>query len=138
MPNSKPLGHDNESGFSFVKELLQGEPTCAINFDRLQLHPGRGYILFEFLLCDEKQPIVTPFTSHPKKYWHKNRQKFISLYRVARDLKATLYLVNYSKAGTPNEEKVKVIQVEELTPEGIAKETVWNTSRKDFGRWMQT
>ncbi|MBD1396892.1 hypothetical protein H9Q13_06925 [Pontibacter sp. JH31] len=137
MPNSKPLGHDDESGFAFVKELLQGEPTCAINFDRLQLHPEKGYIIFEFLLCDQKQAKVTPHTSHPSKYWHKNRQKFISLYRVAKDLKATLYLVNYSKPGTPNEDKIKVIRVDELSSKGIAKETVWETSRGAFAWWFR-
>jgi hypothetical protein len=43
--NSKPLGHDDESGFGFVKELLQGDSTFAINFDRLQKHPQLGYII---------------------------------------------------------------------------------------------
>ncbi|MFD2245859.1 hypothetical protein [Pontibacter ruber] len=137
MPLSKPLGHDDESGFSFVKEILQDDPTCAINFDRLQRHPEKGYIIFEFLLCDEKQPKVNPYTSHPSKYWHKNSQKFISLYRVAQDLQATLYLVNYSKKGTANEDKVKVIKVEDLTAEGIAKETVWDTTRSNFAKWFR-
>ena len=44
---SKSLGHDDQSGFEFVKELLGGESTAAINFDRLQKHPRLGYIIFE-------------------------------------------------------------------------------------------
>ena len=76
MSTSKPLGHDDESGFSFVREILQGDPTYAINFDRLQQHPKLGYLIFEFLLCEEVQ-VVTPNTSHPNKYWYKNSRKFI-------------------------------------------------------------
>lgn len=105
--HSKPLGIDDESGFHFVKELLHGDPTCAINFDRLQKHPTKGYIIFEFLLCAETQR-VTPHTSHPNRYWGKNARKFISLFEAAQALNATLFLVNYAKVGTPHAEKVKV------------------------------
>jgi len=77
--NSKALGKGDENGFEFAKEMLDGDSTAGINFDRLQHHPERGYIIFEYLLCEERQPRVTPHTSHPKRYWNKNRQKFISL-----------------------------------------------------------
>jgi hypothetical protein len=137
MALSKPLGKEDESGFSFVKEILAGDPTCAVNFDRLQKHPERGYIIFEFLLCEEKQ-IVNPFTSHPNKYWNKNAQKFIALYRVAIDLKATLYLVNYAKAGTPHADKVLVIKVGEIdSGKGITKEVKKEMSRDEFSRWFR-
>ena len=99
MTGSKPLTHEDESGFSFVKEILDGDATYAINFDRLQKHPQIGYIIFEFLLCDEAQT-VDPLTSHPNRYWHKNSQKFIALFEAKETLKATLYLVNYAKVGT--------------------------------------
>ena len=132
MPQSKPLGHDDSSGFSFVKEILKGEHTCAINFDRLQKHPKKGYIIFEFLRCHEDQS-VTPWTSHPNRYWYKNKQKFISLFRVAQDLNATLYLVNYAKSGTLHADKILVIRVDEIDEEkGITKEKSWKMTKEKF------
>lgn len=137
MALSKPLGFDDESGFSFVKEILKGDPTCAVNFDRLQKHPVRGYIIFEFLLCEETQ-VVNPFTSHPSRYWNKNAQKFISLFNVSVDLKAVLYLVNYAKLGTKHEDKIKVIKVLEIdNQKGITKEEVKEFNRKDFADWFR-
>jgi hypothetical protein len=97
---SKALGSGDESGADFVRELLDGDPTFAINFDRLQFDPVEGgYIIFEFLLCDEKQAErgITPFTSHPWRYWNKNSRKFISLWKAAQKLEARLFLVNYAK-----------------------------------------
>ena len=126
MPFSKALGSEDISGFDFVKEILDGDPTFAINFDRLQKHPKKGYIVFEFLLCEERQK-VSPHTSHPKRYWHLNSRKFISLYNVAQDLNAELYLVNYAKKGTVHEGKVKVIK----------KEIVWDTSKESFSSWFR-
>ena len=76
---SKSLGHDDSSGFEFVQEILQGDPTYAINFDRVQKHPQQGYIIFEYLRCHESQA-VNPYTSHPNRYFNKNKFKFISLF----------------------------------------------------------
>ena len=101
--DSKKLGHYDESGFEFSRELLGDRPTGAINFDRLQKHPVYGYIIFEYLLCEEGQT-VTPYQSHPNRYWHKNARKFLALWRVRNDLHGTLYLVNYAKKGTWAEE----------------------------------
>lgn len=69
MPDtvSKKLGHDDESGFYFSQEMLGNNVTAAVNFDRLQKHPMYGYIIFEYLLCEEAQN-VTPYSSHPKRY----------------------------------------------------------------------
>ena len=80
MADSKALGHDDSSGFNFVKEMLAGQVTAAVNFDRLQKHPDRGYIIFEFLKCEEGRT-VTPYTSHPDRYWDKNSGKFLALWR---------------------------------------------------------
>jgi len=117
--------------------MLSGDPTCAINFDRLQKHPKHGYIIFEFLLCEEKQT-VTPYTSHPNKYWHKNSRKFISLNKVAQDLEAILFLVNYAKEGTKHADKVKVIKVLEIDEtKGITKEKSHEFSRELFSKWFR-
>jgi hypothetical protein len=137
MPHSKPLGIEDESAFSFVKEILKGDSTYAINFDRLQKHPQRGYIIFEFLLCEETQ-MVNPLTSHPNRYWNKNARKFISLFRVAQDLKATLYLVNYAKGGTKHQNSVKVLKVIEINEgTGITKEESREFTRDQFSHWFR-
>ena len=53
MAVSKTLGHDDTSGFEFVKRTLGNNVTSAVNFDRLQKDPENGYIIFEFLKCEE-------------------------------------------------------------------------------------
>ena len=137
MNMSKPLGHDDESGFTFAREILDGDPTYAINFDRLQYHPQLGYLIFEFLLCEEAQ-LVNPHTSHPNKYWHKNSRKFIALWNAARDLKATLYLVNYAKVGTKHVDKVTAIKVMAVDPtNGITQEVKKDFTRDEFGKWFR-
>lgn len=135
--NSKALGHDDSSGFEFAQEMLAGDITAAINFDRIQRHPEKGYIIFEYLLCEEAQT-VTPYTSHPNRYWHKNSRKFIALWNVAKDLDAKLVLVNYAKKGTKNEDKVKVILVNEIDEkEGITKYKEFKWTRKQFSDWFR-
>lgn len=137
MTTSKPLLQSDESGFYFAQEMLAGDPTAGINFDRLQYHPNHGYIIFEYLLCEESQPHVTPHTSHPKFYWHKNKKKFLSLFKVAQDLKATLYLVNYAKLGTTHDDKIKVIKVLEMDSSGITNEISKNYDRSSFQNWFR-
>jgi len=113
-PASKPLGIEDTSSFNFVKELLQGDDTYGINFDRVQWDSKEQcYVIIEFLLCDEKQfkYDVTPYTSHPNRYFNKNAQKFISLWNLAQELQANLYLVNYSKKGTEFEDQVLFMKV---------------------------
>jgi hypothetical protein len=136
MSLSKSLGHGDESGFEFAKEMLAGDETAAINFDRLQKHPTRGYIIFEFLLCEEAQK-VTPYTSHPGRYWYKNSRKFIALWRVAQDLKSKLYLVNYAKKGTKSEDEILLIEVLELDENGIKKESIRKMTRKQFSDFFR-
>lgn len=137
MRTSKPLGHDDQSGFSLVQEMLKGDPTYAINFDRLQKHPKYGYLIFEFLLCEESQ-VVTPNTSHPNKYWHKNSRKFIALWEASIALNATLYLANYAKLGTKHEDKITVIKVLDIDhSKGITKEQKIDFTREEFGEWFR-
>ena len=111
---SKPLGYDDISGFDFVKEMLDGEPTYAINFDRVQWDSKfEQYIIIEFLLCEESQT-VTPHTSHPNRYFKKNKKKFISLWEISLELNARLYLVNYAKKGSKNEDEVLFMIVQNV------------------------
>ena len=137
MSGSKALSKDDESGFEFVKEILDGDVTCAINFDRLQKHPINGYIIFEYLLCEEAQK-VNPHTSHPNRYWHKNSRKFISLFNVSKDLPAKLILVNYAKKGTLHEDKIKVIEVIGIDEsKGITVEKVTDMTRDRYKEWFR-
>jgi len=133
---SKALSNNDQSGFDFAREMLAGDPTAGINFDRLQRHPRYGYIIFEYLLCEAAQR-VTPHTSHPRRYWHKNRRKFLSLWRVARDLNAALFLVNYAKKGTPHEDEILVIRVKGMDETGIQSEEIRQYTRADFQRWFR-
>ncbi|WP_423060055.1 hypothetical protein PY144_27215 (plasmid) [Bacillus cereus] len=136
MATSKALGIDDTSGFAFAKEMLGGDVTAAINFDRIQKVSATGeYIIFEYLLCEEHQ-WVNPYTSHPRRYWHKNSRKFLSLCEIASDLEATLYLVNYAKKGTKHEDKVLVMEVVSATAEGIeTKDT--ELTREEFSQWFR-
>lgn len=137
MAESKALGHADDSGFAFAQEMLAGDVTAAINFDRIQYHPERGHLIFEYLRCGEDQPNVTPLTSHPRYYWHKNKRKFLSLWRVARDLNATLYLVNYAAQGTEHENEILVIKVLEMDETGITQEQIKKFDRAGFSRWFR-
>lgn len=135
MSYSKALGHDDTSGFEFVKRALGANVTAAVNFDRLQKDPKRGYIIFEFLKCEEDQK-VTPYTSHPNRYWNKNASKFLALWRAKQDFGATLYLVNYAEQGTEHEDEVLVIEVKEIDENGITDEIQTKHTMESFSRWF--
>lgn len=139
---SKPLGIEDESAFKFVKEILKGDSTYAINFDRVQWDTQEnGYVIVEFLLCDEKQFSrgVTPYSSHPNRYFHKNAQKFISLWEISQALHAKLYLVNYSKKGTAYENEVLLMEV--LNVDSSSKPHVRTKDRRytrsEFSQWFR-
>lgn len=134
---SKPLGHGDESGFEFSKEMLGDDCTAAINFDRLQKHPQTGYIMFEYLLCEESQK-VTPYTSHPNRYWKKNAAKFLALWQTKLDFNATLYLVNYAKKGTKAENEVLLIKVLDMDEMGITKDERTQYTRTGFSEWFRS
>lgn len=132
---SKPLKKNDQSAFDFSVEMLNGNPVGGINIETIYNHPKNGYFVFEFLLCDEKQH-VNPFTSHPNRYWHKNKMKFISLYAITQALEGTLFLVNYAKKGTPHEDKVLLIRVEHLDDSGIVDETKYEFTRQEFSDFL--
>lgn len=135
---SKPLTQDDSSGFEFAQDMLQGDVTYAINFDRIQFHPEKGYLIFEYLRCHESQS-VNPHTSHPNRYFQKNKFKFLSLFKIAQDLNATLYLVNYAAKGTLHADKVrvmKVVSVKEGRSEPVETMNV-ETTREAFSAWFR-
>lgn len=140
MKESKVLGHDDESGFLFAQEMLSGDVTSAINFDRFMRHPDIGFIIMEYLLCEEDQMEkhnTTPYTSHPNKYWNKNKRKFLSLWRAALDLKGSLYLVNYAKRGTIYEDQILLIKVKGMNENGIFDQETVQFNRSGFQGWFR-
>ncbi len=137
MQMSKPLKHPDYSGTEFQIEMSNGEQSFGINFDVLLKHPKYGYVIIELLLCEESQLSVNPFTSHPNKYWGKNRKKFLRLWEVTQKLGGILLLVNYAKKGTKHENKVLLVQVEEMTRDGIQKEKKKAFTREEFAKWYR-
>jgi hypothetical protein len=139
---SKPLGTGDESAADFVIEMLRGDDTYGINFDRVQWDKKRQrYVIVEFLLCDEKQfpRGITPYTSHPNRYFHKNAQKFISLWKLAQELDAILYLINYSKEGTEHEDKVLGMRVLDVDSSSSMPVKTKNRkfTRAEFSKWFR-
>lgn len=139
---SKPLGYEDSSGFEFVKEMLKGDPTFGINFDRIQWdNQIMTYVIVEYLLCDEKQFSrgITPYTSHPNRYFSKNSQKFISLWQLAQIINAKLYLVNYSKKNTEYENEVLLMEVTNVDEKNNSPVTTNDTryNRESFSDWFR-
>lgn len=142
MSNSKPLDHSDSSGFEFSQELLGGDSTFAINFDRVQWDNAENrFVIVEHLLCDEKQfeRGITPFTSHPNKYFNKDKHKFILLWALAQKIGAKLYCVNYSKKGTRYEHEVLLMEVENVDETKDFPVTTINTkfTRNTFSVWFR-
>jgi len=142
MSNSKPLGIDDVSGFEFVKEMLNGDSTYGINFDRIQWNKDENkFVIFEWLLCDEKQPKVTPYSSHPNKYWFKNKHKFLGLWKITQQINGILFLVNYSKKGTKNENEILLMKVLNVTENDTSNNFVQTenhqTTRDKFSKWFR-
>ena len=137
---SKPLGGSDESGADFAREMLSGDSTYAINFDRLQFDvQDNQYVIFEYLLCEEAQSQrnITPFRSHPRRYWHLNSMKFISLWQAAQKLEAKLFLVNYAKKGTKYDDEILLIEVLDMDDTGITNERVREMTRKEYSDWFR-
>lgn len=138
---SKPLGSEDKSGAEFVIEMLQGDNTFGINFDRIQWTED-GYVIMEFLFCDPKQfdRGITPYNSHPNKYFFKNSQKFIRLWKLANIINAKLFLVNYTAKGTEFDDEVLVMEVNSLNEDDKlepVKTTYRYLTRLTFSDWFR-
>ena len=139
---SKALTHIDDSALNFVIEMLNGDPTYAINFDRIQWDNSNNcYVIIEYLLCDETQfsKGVTPYTSHPNRYFQKNSMKFISLWQITRDLGAKLFLVNYSKKGTQYDDQVLLMEVKDIdsNKNPVVTTNDRRMTRSEFSNWLR-
>ena len=87
------------------------------------------WVIFEFLRC----VTVRPFNSHPRIYWNKNKQKFISLWKLKERLDGELILVNYEDS----REQFLKIEVLDLNPEGIQDEKVERMDKTEFSSYFR-
>lgn len=134
--NGGILVHGDDSGFQFQQEMLKGNPSAAINFDCIVYHPIYGATIIELLqVSPEAQEYgITPYNSHPNRYWFKNKQKFISLWNYTQDAHGLLLCVNYAPTGSKCENMVGVLRVINATDNGFeTKLTEWN--REQFSKW---
>ncbi len=125
---SKPIGKIDDDAKALIIEALDGEHTGGFDLDSIYKLKD-SYVILEFLKCET----VRPNDSHPKRYWFKNKQKFISLWEICIKLEGSLYLVNYEDS----REQFKVIRVDEMTNEGITKEVIKIWHFKEFQTWFK-
>ena len=116
----KPLSKTDDCAAEFVMRALQGDTTRGIDVESLYCikAPNGSYrwIIFELLKCDS----VSVENSHPIRYWHINKGKFLALWSLCQCLDSNwisgeLYLVNYDK----DFEKVKQMRVTSMSVEGL-------------------
>lgn len=107
---SKTLSKEDDGAGRLIKNLLNGANGYGIDLEIVFNTKSQGYIILEFLKCESK--FVTPYTSHPHKYWDKNWKKFVFLYNVAKKLNAQLYLVNYEESNKNEYGLFKTMQVD--------------------------
>lgn len=118
--------------------MLKGSPSAAINFDCILYHPVYGATIFELLQIspEAQERGVTPYNSHPNRYWFKNRLKFISLWNYTKDCNGKLFLINYAPTGSKYEEMVGMMEVLNATDKGY--ETKFAaTNREKFSQWFR-
>ena len=143
MERSKTLFQDDISAFDFVKECLKGDATSAINFDRIQFDYLKSqYVIIEYLFCEEMQSIkgITPYSSHPNRYFFKNSKKFTALWDLTIKLGARLYLVNYAKKSSTHSSEVlvmKVINIDQKNKLNPVHTKNYNVSRDEFSIWLR-
>lgn len=126
--HSKPIKKTDDDAKALIIEALDGKVTGGFDIDSIYYIEEKYYVL-EFLKCDT----VRPNNSHPKRYWHLNKQKFISLWHLTQTLRGSLYLINYEDS----REQFKVIKVLELNDTGILKEEIREWSFAQFKEWFQ-
>ncbi len=130
MENSKPISSTDDSAKRLMMDALNGENTGGFDLDSVYFINGQ-YIVIEFLKCDSPYPSVTPYTSHPNRYWF-NKQKFISLWNATQKLDGRLFLLNYEEPYN----RFRCMEVTSLDPQkGIVNtDAKWNYEQ--FKKWF--
>lgn len=101
---SKALSNSDDSAARLLIDLLDGSPGRNFDVESIfsyKTAEGWGWLIFEFLKKDSEHLSVE--SSHPNRYWTKNKRKFLSLWALKRSLEAAgfeskLVLVNYDDA----------------------------------------
>jgi len=121
---SKKISKVDEESKKLIIEVMGEEPTGGFDIDSIYLIPNGKWVILEFLKCDT----VRPFDSHPNRYWFKNSQKFISLWKLKQDLDGDLFLINYEGS----RDQFLVIEVLELNNKRIIKENKTEMTFSEF------
>ena len=148
----KCLEKPDVSGWLFSKRIFGNDRIAGVNLDiisptysdiTIYKHPTKGRFFFELLKCDASQ-IVTPWTSHPNKYWNLpgRKNKFVALWNMIQDFKkdvnANLILINYADKDTEHEDKIGIIHVYTMDNNGIKDPLVADQwSFQEFKTWMR-
>jgi DNA repair exonuclease SbcCD nuclease subunit len=117
--HSKKLSKTDDSAAALLIDLLDGNAGRNFDIESLFVHKredGRWeFIILEFLKCESTQKNVDVFTSHPNRYWNKNKRKFLSLWTLVEVIKhgginAKLVLINYDDS----RKQIKVMNVKSI------------------------
>ena len=88
----------DKNAFELKNDMLRGVKGNFMDIDLIQFNTALDqYVIIELLGCEKKQfqNVVTPYTSHPNRYFSKDSKKFIQLWKLTRKLDALLFLVNF-------------------------------------------
>jgi len=128
--HSKKLSKTDEECTLLTMEVMGDEPIGGINIDTVfSLRDSGKWLVVEYLKCDT----VRPFQSHPNRYWHLNKRKFITLWNLTQKLEGNLLLINYEKS----RKQFLLIKVLELSEEkGIIKDEQIPMNMKQFREFL--
>tara|TARA_Y100000389_G_C17012910_1_gene295063 strand:+ start:43 stop:456 length:414 start_codon:yes stop_codon:yes gene_type:complete len=128
MYKSKPIKKADDDAKELIIELLAGKNTGGFDLDSIYIIEDR-YFVIEFLKCET----VRPHKSHPNRYWFKNSQKFLSLWKITQKLEGRLFLLNYEET----REQFLLIEVLNLDNLGIKKEIKKELNFQQIQSWFQ-
>ncbi len=112
---SKTLKKVDDSAAELLIDLLDGSPGRNFDIESIFVHKKNEkweFVIFEFLKCESQQANVDVSTSHPNRYWNKNKRKFLSLWTLIQVIRrakfsAKLILINYDDS----RKKIKIMNV---------------------------
>ena len=128
MDRSKPIKKADDDAKELIIELLAGKNTGGFDLDSIYVIED-SYFVIEFLKCET----VRPYKSHPNRYWFKNSQKFLSLWKITQKLGGRLFLLNYEES----REQFLLIEVLNLDNSGIKNEVKKELNFQQIQTWFQ-
>ncbi len=125
-----PTDRVENTPFALTKYLLNKYVTYGFNIDQIIYNEKSQEIyLFEYLLCESSQT-VTPYESHPNRYFSNNSQKFITLFKFSSQFHLPLYLLNYAKPYTTHQDKILFMKVLNVDPLNLNKNFVQTKNKE--------